>query len=184
MTDTDPFIEAKYADMTEKITKDEVIEFYKTYIHPSSPNRTKLSIFMHSQVKRESTVKLSTTAFEAFLKELELAQLPTADLEYASSLGADAPVAKAVEFFSKYIDKYDFIPEEKKTELLDKVKELATLHAVSSTSPASQEDNAQNKDEGTLREGTIVIEDLFAFKRTLENATLPVPVVSFEPERI
>jgi hypothetical protein len=88
--------------MIDKITKDEIIEFYNAYIHPSSPSRTKLSILMHSQIKQE-----------------------------------------------------------RKTEF-----------------------TVEENNNGKLKEGTIVIEDIGAFKRGLEKAKPPVPIIPLEPERI
>lgn len=173
---------AIYADITERITKDEIIEFYKAYIHPSSPDRTKLSIFMHSQLKQRSTVKFSVTAFELFIQELELAQVPTANLEHASSPEADAPLDKTIEFFSQHIDRYNFITEEKKAELLAMIKNLAVLHPVTGMSWPSREVDGTD-DEKELREGTVVV-DLVAFKQSLKNAELPLPVISLEPELV
>lgn len=126
---------------------------------------------MNSQVKPEPIPKFGLAAFEAFLRELELAQIPVEKLDYASLPKADPPVDTAVEFFSQYVGKMGTISEDRKTQLLDKVKELAKVHPV--TSSGEQE-------EGKLREGTIIIEDLATFKQSLEKVKPTTSNISLE----
>lgn len=157
-----------------------MIEFYDTFINPSSPNRTKLSIFMNSQVKHGTTappVKFSVAAAEELLKDLKAAQIPVDEVQYAALSKSEPPLDNALAFFGQYMDKIPFITPEKKTQFLERVKELARLHpgpnALNASEPLS---------EGKLREGTIIIEDLAAFRKSLEGARPAKAVMSLEEE--
>lgn len=162
--------------MIETITLPEMIEFYDKVINPSSPSRTKLSIFMNSQVKPGTTSKFSVAASQELLKDLKSAQVPVDEVQYANLSKSEPPVETALGFFSQYLDKVPFVSQEKKTQLLERVKELARLHPVQ-TSP-------ELVTEGKLKEGTIIIDDLVAFRKSLEMAKPARPVMSLEEEGI
>jgi hypothetical protein len=133
---------------------------------------------MNSQVKPAETtippVKFSAGAADALLKDLKAAQIPVDEAQYAALSKSEPPLDVAVEFFKQYMSQIPSIPSEKKTQFLERIKELAKLHpAQSASEPLSQ---------GKLKEGTIIIEDLAAFRKSLEGAKPAKAVMSLEEE--
>jgi len=183
-TKTISIAEAKSASLVEKLTLEDILEFYATYIDPRSEKRAKLSIHLHAQAKPGgkdqgiSPVRFSVEASNAYLVDLKAAQVPLDEAQYIALSKAEPPLEVVLQFWTGHMMSVPFISKEKRGQLLERAKELAALHPVA----AQSGDGLLNK--GRLLEGTIVVESLAEFKKGLPLSKPAVPVMALEVEQV
>jgi insulysin len=179
------FAEAKSAALVETLTLSNLQEFYAAYIDPRSKQRAKLSIHLHAQAKPASktpagaaSIKFSVEASNLFLVDLKAAQIPVDEPQYIALSKAEPPLDAVLQFWGTHLGNVPFISTEKKEQLLERAKELAKLH------PVGIQGTEDLANKGQLLEGTIVVDDLKAFKKTVPVSNMAVPVMALEVEEV
>ncbi|KAG8817090.1 Insulinase (Peptidase M16) [Serendipita sp. 401] len=162
----------KNARRIEKLTLEDMVEFYNTYVDPESTSRAKLSMHIHSQSKPSTNSNFSVAASKVFLEDLKEAQVPVDEAQYTTLSKAEPSVDSVVGFWTKYLGTLATLTPERRQKLLDRIKELAELHPVKPVEGSS----------GVLKEGTIIVDDLQAFKKTLQMSRPTVSVIDLDEE--
>ncbi|PVF92439.1 hypothetical protein CPB86DRAFT_819632 [Serendipita vermifera] len=160
----------KQANLIEQFSLQDVVGFFEKYIDPSSPSRAKLSIHMNSQVKPGSIANFSVAASKVYLEDLKAAQVPVDEAQYHALSKAEPSVDAVIGFWEPYLTKLPHVTQEKREQLLQRVKHLAAEH------PAAQTDTTSDR----LREDTIVVDDLAVFKKGLPLSKPATPVIPLE----
>jgi insulysin len=158
--------------LIEKFTLQDAVSFFETYIDPSSSSRTKLSIHMNSQVKPGSITNFSVAASKVYLEDLKAAQVPVNEAQYHALSKAEPSVDAVIGFWEPYLTKLPQVTQEKRDQLLQKVKQLAEQH------PAAAQSDTTPSDK--LRDDTIVVDDLAVFKKGLQFSKPATPVIPLE----
>lgn len=151
------------AHLLKTITKDDVLAAFLTHVHPSSPNRAKLSVHMSSVKPRPK--KVSIAASDAFTALVQEAQLDVAQSEWKESLGDGTPLASDFTNYWKQIFASKDSVEGKR--LLDLLPELIAKYP------------AEGEGEGQVRPDITYIKDLQAFKEGLTVSVDPGPLVQW-----
>ncbi|KDQ61093.1 hypothetical protein JAAARDRAFT_32094 [Jaapia argillacea MUCL 33604] len=162
---------AKDAEVLQSVTKDDVLSIFLSHIHPSSPNRSKLSVHLRSQKPPPKKVGLAArTAFKTLVKE---STIPVDQHESGEEEFADDEEDPLITDFAKHwhgLLAPSADPETMKKLLLE-IPKLVEQHPVQ----GEGEDN-----EGTQkREGVTYIEDVKAFKASLKPSGDPKPIVEW-----
>ena len=161
----------KNARRIEKLTLADIVDFYTSFIHPESQSRAKLSVHMHSQVKLSNGSNFSVAASEVFLERLKAAQVPVDEPQYQALSKAEPSIDAVIGFWTPYLNTLPTLTAQKRDELLGAIKTIAAEHPTGG-----------NKDvSGKLREGTVVVEDIAAFKRGLAMSEPAKPVMELNP---
>jgi len=145
---------AKDAEAIRSLTKQDIIDFHKQYLDPSSPTRAKVSLMMRSQhipVPPEALVSLSA--------ELEKRGI-TPDPEAFGKFMETKPDLPSLHKFS------DAWLTEKKASEQDKTELLALIDAVQTRTPVGK--------------GVKLVEDLDAFKATLTPGPYAEPIEDYK----
>lgn len=161
----------KNARRIENLTLADIIEFYTTFVHPESQSRAKLSVHMHSQVKLGKSSNFSVAASKVFLERLKEAQVPVDEPQYHALSKAEPSIDAVIGFWTPYLNSLPILTPQKREELLGSIKTIAAEHPTQ-----------VNKDvSGVMREGTVVVEDIAAFKRGLAVSKPAKPVMELKP---
>jgi insulysin len=149
----------RQAQLIEKLTLNDVLEFYDAFLLPSSSTRSKLSI--HAHPKAKDLAQFSVVASQVFLEDLKSRDVSVDDAQY-TKLSAKEPSVEAVKtFLAPYLST---VPEESTTSLLARIDELARLHPV-----------VKADEDSSLPSDVVVIGDLAKWKTALELSPPPIP---------
>lgn len=181
---------AVYRDVEhiEPITKDEMLDFYRTYYHPNSPNRAKASVHLIAQ-SSAADIAAKTSASEKREKLVEtivqmLGQIGLADVDAADlnkrmekvdvAAGDTEGIMGAVGAYLKEsvgaaAQEAEAVVEQGKVVL---ASVLPSLGIVQKSEPnGASEEGAQPNGEvvadGEVQSKTVVIEDVKAFKASM-----------------
>lgn len=152
----------RQAQLVEKLTLNDVLDFYDTFLLPTSSTRSKLSI--HAHPKAKSTAQFSKAAAQVFLEDLKSRSVPVDEAEYTKLSAAEPPVEAVKKFWTPYLANLPTLPQESATFLLARIGELARLHPV-----------AKADEDHSLPPDVVVIGDLAKWKTTLELSPAPIP---------
>ncbi|WWD20389.1 hypothetical protein CI109_104865 [Kwoniella shandongensis] len=146
-----------------KTTKQDILNVLMTYIHPSSPKRSKLSVQLKSQY---SGIKFDSAAAQPLVESFVKAGI-TVDQAAIQKLLSSNPDLEAVKSFAVgVIDAAENVSEEVKKGLKETVDGLKGI--------ASGEGAGQGE-EVKVKEGNVFIEDIHAFKAGLRPGKAAVP---------
>lgn len=151
----------RQARLIEKLTLNDVLEFYDAFIVPTSPTRSKLSI--HAHPKAKSSTQFSKAASQLFLEDLKSRGVPVDEEQYTKLSAAEPSVEKVKEFWTPYLSSLSTLPKESATLLLARIDELSLLH------PAAKTD-----EDSSLPSNVVVIGDLAKWKSTLQLSPAPI----------
>ena len=157
------------AQLIETLTLNDVLDFYDTFLLPTSPTRSKLSI--HAQPKAKSTTQFSKAAAQLFLEDIKSRDVPVDEAEYTKLSAAELSVEAVKKFWTPYLCGLPAFPQESVTLLLARIDELARLHPVAKA------------DDDSLPSDVVVIGDLAKWKTTLELSPAPIPYSGPDVER-
>jgi insulysin len=147
------FIGDNDARVLEKVTKDDIISLFLSRVHPSSSTRSKLSVHLRSQKPPPPRMSAAAVeAFEALLKRPELAGRWKEELA-----GDETPI---VDDFRKYWESQDIEPE-----ILAAIPDLVVKYPM--------------ERQAARMEGVTYIEDVEAFKKSLEISEESRPLVEW-----
>lgn len=152
----------RQARLIEKLTLEDVLEFYDALILPTSLTRSKLSV--HAHPKAKSSTQFSKAASQSFLEDLRSRDVPVDEEEYTKLSAAEPSVEDVKKFWTPYLSDLPTLPKESATLLLARIDELSLLH------PAAKTD-----EDNSLPSNVVVIEDLAKWKTTLQLSPPPVP---------
>lgn len=144
-------------EQIKQTTKQEVIDVFMRYIHPSSTTRRKLSIHMDSQVKPADDLMTRATK----LMETLVAKDVVVNEEELKALLATKPEVSAVQAFAKECIAKSSTKEEDRPSLDALVDALAE---------PSKETTAR------VRESNVFVEDIVAWKASLQASAAARPV--------
>ncbi|CAO1620783.1 unnamed protein product [Sympodiomycopsis kandeliae] len=162
----------------KQITKQEVLDLFMKYIHPSSPTRSKLSVHIQSQVKPKI---FSTQAAQAF-KQVLSSQESTAALVNDQAPGAKEAWEMLLKGTTSVESVKDFIKDtigaaaqdgqlEQVNALVDSLAQQHPAQDVASNTPES---------DALLSKDAIEVDDVTAFKAGLVPSKAAVPVRSWD----
>jgi len=160
--DATTFTDENDARLLNTITKDDVLALFLTYVHPSSPSRSKFSVHMCSLKPRPK--KVSATASREFEALVRKAQLEVDEAKWKESLGDDG-TPLLVDFLNYW--KQILSSKERGSQLLEVLPELVEKYPV----PGEGEDRA--------RSDVTYVQDLKAFKGNLTVSVDPGPMVQW-----
>ena len=148
-------------EQIKQTTKQEVIDVFMRYIHPSSPTRRKLSIHMDSQIKpTEDPVARAKTLMETLAGKSVV--VPEEDWK---QLLASQPSVEAVQTFARECIKASEVSEEDKTSLDALVSALA---------------EPPRETTARVRESNVLIEDIIGWKASLQCSAAARPIEALE----
>ena len=156
--------------LLSEISKAEIVDFFNTRVHHTAPERAKFSIHLRS--KKPRSQRVSEAALAAFAQELVDQGKTTTDAVAGwkeELLGSGEPELRhASEYWTRALLQAGTPEDKTATEAtLRRLEELARVHP------------AQSDYEGTLSEGSKLIEDYKAYKSTLRVSDSPRPVVEW-----
>ena len=152
------------AQLIETLTLNDVLDFYDTFLLPTSSTRSKLSI--HAHPKAKSTAQFSKVAAQIFLEDIKSWDVPVDEAEY-TKLSATEPSVEAIKkFWTPYLSDSPAL-----TLLLARIDELAQLHPV------------VKADDNSLPSDVVIIGDLAKWKTTLQLTPAPIPYSGPDVER-
>ncbi|CAE7211015.1 unnamed protein product [Rhizoctonia solani] len=149
--------DAKHVNL---LTKQDIILFFSTYIHPASPTRRKLSVHIASQ--KQTPAKFSVAASEALLEVLKQEGVPVEEDQYRHLSAAEPPLDAVIQFWTKHLENHASC-----SSILSRIPEISALHPPASTI-----------DESSLPESAVRIDDIVAFKARMTASKAPVPLAS------
>lgn len=157
------FAGVRDVEQIKQTTKQEIIDVFMRYIHPSSPTRRKLSIHMDSQVKPTEDPATRATA----LMESLVAKNVVVPEEPLKQLTASQPSVDAVQAFARECIKASEIKEEERTSLDVLVDALA---------------EPPKETTARIRDSNVFIEDIVGWKASLQCSAAARPVEALEVE--
>ena len=178
-TDTD-------VEELKPLTKADMMEFFNYYIHPTSPNRTKLSVHltaqsspkevvggMSSEEQSDKVINLLTKSLNATGIDADKAKLSERLSDINLTSGDQSAILEAV---AKYLSEDVKVPNEKVNQVLEQGAQL-----MSTALPALGIEVKQPGDDNLRKapkvKETVFIEDVPEWKATLQASTCPRPVV-------
>ncbi|EJD07221.1 insulin-degrading enzyme [Fomitiporia mediterranea MF3/22] len=158
----------KDAELIKSITKQDVLNMYKTSIDPSSPLRSKISIHMrpHSPPAR----KFSENAANYFLEALRKAGININEEEYKSECHDEPPAVQVRAYWAERLHK----EANAKDDIINNL--LAELDGLIEKYPARGQGHIE------LDSKAVFIEDGTRFKESLELSGPAEPVEKFQVE--
>ncbi|CAG8732250.1 1933_t:CDS:2, partial [Acaulospora morrowiae] len=150
-----------------KITKSDLLEFYKTLICPSSPVQRKLSVHMRSQKSAQTkrSVQIEINDLHTFLIEqglnIKVEELTTF---FSSKELINGP--KLEDLLREFLVEHNKL---KKDEIEDLIKNVTKLNSEKDEGDPKLEMDQENE----------LIEDVIAWKRNMKLGPAAVPVVYF-----
>lgn len=153
--------------MSQNVTKEDVLTFFKERLHYSSPSRAKISVHLKAQKPRPK--RLSEAAAVAFADSVQKKGVSVDADKWREELFSNGEplLTQAAEYWQRLLAGESAISADKAKEL------LATLPTLAESSPATSDY------EGKLRDGETVIEDPKAFRTTLRLTDPSKPVVEW-----
>jgi insulysin len=141
------------------LTKQDMQEFFNTYIHHASPTRKKLSVHLTSQ---KAPIKFSISASEALLEILKEEGVPVEEDPYRQLSAAEPPLDAVLQFWTKQLKNHP-----------SAASILARIRDISSQYPA-----VGAAEEPKLPDTITRIDDIAAFKARMTASNAPTPVGS------
>ncbi len=152
----------RQAQLIEKLSLNDILEFYDALILPTSTTRSKLSL--HAHPKPKSSAQFSKAASQSFLEDLKSRGVPVDEEQYTKLSAAEPSVENVKKFWTPYLSNLSTLPQESATLLLARIDELSLLH------PAAKTD-----ENNSLPSNVVVIGDLAKWKTTLQLSPPPIP---------
>lgn len=179
-------------EVLQQATLEDLINFFDTYISPSSTQRRKLSIHLASQLlpstgstdkSKTSPRRFSVAASEEFLAVLKKHGIPTEDEALYRSLSKAEPPIQAVKaFWIDYLKKFSEadVSRETKEVILGSIDELARRHP---RKEEGEEEAGKSAAAAVVKVGVepVVIRDIPTFKARLSLGPAAVPVFDLDP---
>lgn len=156
------------SETLKTITKDEVLSLLKTYIHPDSPTRSKISLHLCSQ--QTPSPRVSLKAADALLVHFKAAGIPVKEAEFNAAAAMQLSVAVHQAAWVNYFEVDDPTFDKKVA------KHLVELIATVAKQYPVKEDG---EGTATLREGAVYIDDLAALKSRLMLSKAATPVENY-----
>lgn len=157
----------------KKVNKEEVYDLFMKFIHPSSQERSKLSVHLNSKVK---PIRFSSKAAEILEKESSEKGLPTPKeaFEMLKSQQPNVEIVKEHTSQSLSADKEAGPSQEIIDEILNRIDQLAKEY------PFEMEiKSEENVEESNIQVKKVSVEDTIAFKAGLPPSKAAVPVNSW-----
>jgi insulysin len=143
------------------VTKQDILDLYNNSVHPSAPDRAKLSVHLHS--RKPKPKQISEAAAQAFEEKVMAAGIMLADgIKDDEPGGTQMSVANFVEHWENVLG-----DDPQANDLLADIPVLANLH------PATEEDIARRL------EGPTYIQDVAQFRKGLRLSEDPKPIVEW-----
>lgn len=157
------------AEILANVSKQDVLDLFMTYIHPSSTLRSKLSV--HMRADTAPPPKFSVAASEAYLTALKAQGVEVQEDEYRKLSAAEPPVPAVKAFWTNHFGTLPNLSAETAQKLLFSIDRLAKEHAVVSSETVT---------EGKLSDSVTHIQNMSLFKAglTVSKAATPVQVYS------
>ena len=153
--------------MLADIRKEDIVEFFNTYIHQSSPKRAKYSIHLRSQRPRAKKIsEEAMVAFENIVAEHEPGAFAANWREELFASG-EPELKQATEYWTRVLSAESDLSAETRDKLLGELPGLADAH------PSKAEY------EGKLRDGVTLMADYKVYKASLRVSDPPKPVVEW-----
>lgn len=163
------------ADHIRPLTKTDMIEFFNEYIHPSSPSRAKLAVYLEAQAKSD----VSTKEISELIKMLEIDEATSAkaatDLQARLS-AADHDVEKEITGLQDYLLHDLKVPEGKIEAASTAWRKIHAKHG-----PGNGNDVVENAEPPSANGTTpIFIDDVRSFRASLpaSNGAKPLKDLS------
>lgn len=155
----------------KKVNKEDVINLFMKYIHPSSDERAKLSVHLNSQVK---ATRFSVKAAETLEKESSERGLPTPK-EAFDMLKSQQPNVEIVkEHTSQSLVSVEGIAKEQTDAVLARIDELAKEHPFEKE--VSTEGEVSSLQKSSVNVKKISVQETIDFKAGLAPSRASVPV--------
>ncbi|CAI6098997.1 unnamed protein product, partial [Clonostachys chloroleuca] len=138
------------------LTKAQMLEFYKTYISPSSPTRARISVHLHARGAREPDTKIIALLQQAGLEDVPEEQRQCIDL------------------LEKYLTKDLGLPPDQVSSTVSEARECGLKRAVSGTGAGDIANGS------TAVSSAVEITDVRAFKSDLIASSEARPVKDFK----
>ncbi|KAH8099586.1 Metalloenzyme, LuxS/M16 peptidase-like protein [Cristinia sonorae] len=170
-----PHIDSGYLDFLRRetnvevlksVTKEDVVNFYMTYIHPSSPTRAKISVHMRS--RKPPPKKINAEALPAIAEHvasLGVTNIPEGWAEELTSDG-EALLEPVLTFWRELLTKEE-------SGVKDVESALKGISAIADKFPA------ESQREGSISKSAVVITDPKVLKAQLKPSSPPQPVVEW-----
>jgi len=155
------------AAILETVTRQEVLEVFNKFIHPSSPIRGKISVHLRSQAAPPARV--SAAAAHEFLPHLLSHNIPIIQAEYETGSAAQPPLDAALAYYTQFFTSLKTLDQSQIDKLLALLMKLVKLH------PLAEE----GVEPVRLREGTVFIKDVADFKAQLTLSKAAIPIENF-----
>jgi insulysin len=137
------------------LTKAQILEFYKTYISPSSPTRARISVHLHARGASELDTKIIALLQQAGLEDVPEEQRQCIDL------------------LEKYLTKDLGLPADQVSSIVSEARESGLKRAVSGT------ETGDIANGSTAVSSAVEITDVRAFKSGLLASSGARPVKDF-----
>ena len=158
------------AEIIENVTKNEVLELFRSHVDPSSPERAKLSVHLKSQKPRPA--KISVAAMEAFAQKVAEKGYAVDEEAWRDALASDGDAA--LDEFGKYwrdalLAQAATVPPTVAQSLTAEVPVLLKQY------PAV-DDSAE---QAAVLEKAVIVTDAKAFRASLPVNERPRPIVEW-----
>ncbi|SPO45716.1 related to STE23 - Metalloprotease involved in a-factor processing [Moesziomyces antarcticus] len=166
---------SRYADVEAiaKVTKQDVVDLFMKYIHPSSKTRSKLSVQLNATAK--PSARFSAQAVDA-LEQAVASQGLTVPKEAWEALRAQQPAIESVKDMASEAMAQNPTPVP-----ADAVKQmLGLVDSLSAQFPFVEEKAEVSTSNVTSAVPAVEVKDAVAFKASLNPSKAAMPVVSFD----
>ncbi|KAH8889372.1 ubiquitin carboxyl-terminal hydrolase-like protein [Thozetella sp. PMI_491] len=148
------------AAQIKSITKEDLVQFYMHYIHPSSKHRAKLAIYLVAQAKSDVSTKQISDLVKTLDLDAETARKAATDLQ-ARLTAADHDIAKEIEGLTNYLLHDLMVPE---TQLKTAAEAWKKIHSSNGNTNGLHEDATSPALNGIE---PVLIEDIRTYKAGL-----------------
>ena len=155
----------------KKTTKDNVMKLFMSSIHPSSPTRSKLSVYMKSQFKG---VTFDVTSAQPLLDGLAKHGIAIDQETIQSLLSSNPTLAQVKEVAAQAIEAASEAGVDEGA-----IKELESLAEALKEKQVGEKTQAEL--EAKLRPNNVYIDNIYEFKANMTPSKAAVPLEPWEP---
>ncbi len=156
----------KDAAVLAKVSKQDIIDFFMRYVHPSSSTRRKLSIHLTSSYKG---AKLDQNKAQALVMAFKMKNVTTSDSEMMALMGSSPSLQDIQAYGKKCLAATKDLSEMDRAALEKQVQDLG--------------ESAGESEDVKVRSSNVVVKDIVRWKAELIPSKAATPLMDFEVER-